>query len=433
MKAFLYTFLACALLLCLGAITGPVHAQVLVTFDNPSDLSGDFNSTNNYYGCGGTAGIGGSGAVQNPFEGYNYGSDIDLWTLKSGVPAVGGVFTVSAYFYNNTDGGYGGLGFATSNTNAPVGFGETATGLGMLTHAGGGMFAVNGVESSLDYGIDQLLEGHWYKITFTVTEVDPGVYDLEYTIVNSDADGNTGSTVTDQVAHNVSNAAFGSAPVLYPYFSGDASRMLLIDNFSAPQAAPLPIQLASLTAAPAGGSSVTLNWKTASETNNYGFYVERSANKSTGFAAVSGLIPGHGTTTTGFSYTYTDKSAPAGTAYYRLEQIDLDNSVHYSDAVMLTTTAAAETAPIVFALSQNYPNPFNPSTEFRFTVAKTGSTTLVVYNALGQEVATIFNGQTESGKFYSARLDGTGLASGIYFARLQSGSEIQMRKIVLMK
>ena len=433
MKVFLFTFFAVALLICLAATSHQATAQVLVTFDNPSDLTDNFNSTNNYYVCGGNAGIGGSGGVQNAFLGYNYGTDIDLWTLKSGVPAVGGVFKVSAYFFNNSDGGYGGLGFATSNSNAPVGYGETGTGLGMLTHAGGGMFANNGVESPVDYGVDQLLDQQWYKITFTVTVVDPGIFDCEYTIENSDADGTPGSVVTDQITHNVPNAAFGSASTLYPYFSGDASRFSLIDNFSAPLASPLPIQLASLTASPTGGSSVTLNWKTASETNNYGFYVERSATTSAGFAPVSGLIPGHGTSTTGFSYAYTDKSAPEGTSYYRLKQVDLDNSVHYSDAVMLSTAEVSETAPIVFALSQNYPNPFNPSTEFRFTVAKTGLTTLVVYNAIGQEVARIFNGETESGKFYSARLDGTGLASGIYFARLQSGSEIQMKKIVLMK
>jgi hypothetical protein len=200
-----------------------------------------------------------------------------------------------------------------------------------------------------------------------------------------------------------------------------------------PSGTPLPIQLASLAAAPSGGSTVTLNWKTASETNNYGFFVQRSAVAKTGFADVSALIPGHGTSTTGFSYQYADKSAPAGTVYYRLKQVDLDNSVHYSDAVMSRAADVAQAAPIVFALSQNYPNPFNPSTEFRFTVAKSGLTTLIVYNALGQEVAQIFNGATESGKYYTARLDGTGLASGVYFARLQSGVEMQMKKIVLLK
>jgi hypothetical protein len=200
-----------------------------------------------------------------------------------------------------------------------------------------------------------------------------------------------------------------------------------------PTGSPLPIQLASFTASPVAGSSVKLLWKTASEVNNYGFYVERSSNKSTGFVAVSGLIPGHGTSTTGYSYQYADKSVPAGNQYYRLKQVDLDNAVHYSDPVMLSTTGVAESAPIVFALSQNYPNPFNPSTQFRFSVAKTGFTTLVIYNAIGQEVSRIFNGPTEAGKYYTARLDGTGLASGVYFARLQSGIEAQMKKIVLMK
>ena len=422
---------AFSFLIGLFTFSNQANAQVLVTFDNPSDLTDNFASTVGSFSVGGTLGISGTSAVQNPYLGYVY-SQVDLWTLKTGIPVSGTTFNVSAYFYNNSDGGFGGLGFATANSNAPVGNGETASGLGMLTHAGGGYFTNDAVESPVDYSGDQLVDGFWYKIVFSATLTAPNTYTLDYQIWNSDANGTTGTMVTEQTATSVSNTTFGSASVIYPYFSADASRMSQIDNFSAPQA-PLPIQLASLTAAPSGGSSVTLNWKTASETNNYGFYVERSANKSTGFAAVSGLIPGHGTSATGFTYSYTDKSALAGSGYYRLKQVDLDNSVHYSDAVMLTTSDVAETAPMVFALSQNYPNPFNPSTEFRFTVAKTGLTTLVVYNAIGQEVARVFNGETESGKYYTARLDGSALASGVYFARLQSSSEIQMKKIVLMK
>jgi len=256
-------------------------------------------------------------------------------------------------------------------------------------------------------------------------------WDTESSLQATTAGGASGMTTAQLKTQSTlldagwSGSVWGMDPGVnngYPY--------LLWQN---PDGTPLPIQLASLTAAPSGGASVTLNWKTASEVNNYGFYVQRSVNQKTGFTDVSPLISGHGTSTTGFSYQYADRSAPAGTVYYRLKQVDLDNAVHYSDAVMSTVTDAPAGAPIVFALSQNYPNPFNPSTEFRFTVAKSGLTTLIVYNALGQEVARMFNGATESGKFYTARLDGTGLASGVYFARLQSGPESQLKRIVLLK
>ena len=256
-------------------------------------------------------------------------------------------------------------------------------------------------------------------------------WDVETSLQTTTAGGAIGMTTAQMTTPSTFNDAGWSGSVWgidpgvnngYPY--------LLWQH---PAGTPLPIQLASLTAAPTGGSSVTLNWKTASEVNNYGFYVQRSAAAKAGFADVSALIPGHGTSTTGFSYKYADKNAPAGTSYYRLKQVDLDNSVHYSDAVMSTATDVVASAPIVFALGQNYPNPFNPSTEFRFTVAKSGLTTLIVYNALGQEVARIFNGLAESGQYYTARLDGTGLASGVYFARLQNGLESQLKKIVLLK
>jgi len=421
-----------AVIFCLAAFNAGTTAQVLVTFDNASDLTDNFVSVHNSFTDGGTTGLAGSAGVQNPFAGYTY-SDVDLWTLQNGVPARA-TMSVSAFFYNgSSNGGYGGLGFSTSSSNDFSGLGEAATGLGMLTHAGGGFFANEGVESPVDYGTDQLAPDSWYQIKFTVTQTGANTYDLDYQILNSDANGTVGSLVTEQTETGVVNASFGAASTYYAYFTACASRFPVIDNFSAPEAA-LPIQLSSLTASASSGSSVTLNWKTVSETNNYGFFVERSAQKSAGFVTVSGLIPGHGTTTAACAYQYTDKSAPAGASYYRLRQVDLDNSVHYSDAVLVSPTdAVAQTAPVVFALSQNYPNPFNPSTEFRFTVAKAGMTTLVVYNALGQDVGRIFNGQTEPGKFYTARLDGSGLSSGIYFARLQSGVETQMRKIVLMK
>jgi len=421
-----------AIAFCLALSLTVANAQVLVTFDGATDLTDNFVSLYNLFADGGTSGLGNTAGVQNSFVGYDY-SNVDLWTLQYGIPA-GVTRTVSAFFYNgSSDGGYGGLGFSTSASNSWSGCGEAQTGLGMITHAGGGFFVNEGVETTVDYGGDQLAADQWYKITFSVTLTGANTYDLDYQIYNADAGGTVGSLVTEQVQHGVVNASFGAATTYYAYFTACASRFPVIDNFDAPEAA-LPIQLASLNATASSGSSVTLSWKTVSETNNYGFYVERSAQKSAGFATVSDLIPGHGTTTVAFSYQYTDRTAPAGASYYRLRQVDLDNAAHYSDAVLVSTTdAAAQSAPVVFALSQNYPNPFNPSTEFRFTVAKAGMTTLAVYNALGQEVERIFNGQTEPGKFYTARLDGSGLASGIYFARLQSGVETQMRKIVLMK
>ena len=89
-------------------------------------------------------------------------------------------------------------------------------------------------------------------------------------------------------------------------------------------------------------------------------------------------------------------------------------------------------APTEFTLSQNYPNPFNPSTKISFTLPKASNVTLKVYNVLGQEVATIFQGFQNAGK-YTATFEGVNLASGIYFYSLHADNFTMTKKMILMK
>ena len=85
-----------------------------------------------------------------------------------------------------------------------------------------------------------------------------------------------------------------------------------------------------------------------------------------------------------------------------------------------------------FALSQNYPNPFNPSTLIGYSVPSAGRVSLNVYDVLGREVATLFEGVRQPGS-YTARFDGTGLPSGVYLYRLQSGGMVETRKFVIVR
>jgi hypothetical protein len=89
-------------------------------------------------------------------------------------------------------------------------------------------------------------------------------------------------------------------------------------------------------------------------------------------------------------------------------------------------------SPIKFELHQNYPNPFNPSTTIQFDIPKAAFVTLKVYNVLGQEVATLVNEKREAGR-YEVEFDGSKLTSGVYFYRLQAGSFVQTRKMILLK
>ncbi len=88
--------------------------------------------------------------------------------------------------------------------------------------------------------------------------------------------------------------------------------------------------------------------------------------------------------------------------------------------------------PLRFTLEQNYPNPFNPTTVIGFQLSENRFTTLKIYDAIGREVATLVNDAMEAG-IYSVQFDGTKLSSGIYFAKLTSGTKTQMRKLLLVK
>ena len=98
----------------------------------------------------------------------------------------------------------------------------------------------------------------------------------------------------------------------------------------------------------------------------------------------------------------------------------------------MTDVAERLGLPTRFELGQNYPNPFNPTTKIDYAVGQTGPVSLKVYDLLGQEVATLFNGEQRIGS-YTAEFDGTNLASGVYIYRLQSGTYSLSKKLVLMK
>lgn len=95
-------------------------------------------------------------------------------------------------------------------------------------------------------------------------------------------------------------------------------------------------------------------------------------------------------------------------------------------------TLADAAVPQQFQLEQNYPNPFNPTTAIRFQLTTQSLTRLVIHDAAGREVATLVN-EVKAPGTYSVQWNAAALASGTYFATLQSGGQTRTRKMVLMK
>ncbi len=201
----------------------------------------------------------------------------------------------------------------------------------------------------------------------------------------------------------------------------------------------VPVELVSFSAN-VSNNSVELNWITATELNNSGFSIERkqvlSPQSSVGNSdwVEVGFVNGHGTTSESQSYSFNDQSVSSGKYLYTLKQIDFDGTFSYSNALEVNFSL-----PQTFSLEQNYPNPFNPSTTIKFSIPDVISTegrnlniTLKAYDVIGNEIATLVNENKPAGN-YEVSFDATNLSSGTYFYKLQAGSFVETKKMILMK
>ena len=89
-------------------------------------------------------------------------------------------------------------------------------------------------------------------------------------------------------------------------------------------------------------------------------------------------------------------------------------------------------SPDEYVLEQNYPNPFNPSTTFEFAIPQSSLVNLAIYNILGELVKTLVNEERPAGN-HSIHFNANNLASGIYFYKLQAGSFVETKKMILIK
>jgi hypothetical protein len=191
----------------------------------------------------------------------------------------------------------------------------------------------------------------------------------------------------------------------------------------------LPVELSTFKGM-LNNDQVDLTWEVTSELNNAGFDIQRSYDGST-FENV-GFVKGRGTASSPMRYTYSDPVTQAarslGLVHYRLRQVDTDGRSQLSPIV----NVAIGGTPNSIALGQNYPNPFTGSTSITFHLAQPGFVSLKLFNAVGDEVATLVNETRDAGA-QNVSFSGDALPAGTYMYQLNVNGTILEKKMVLMK
>jgi len=186
----------------------------------------------------------------------------------------------------------------------------------------------------------------------------------------------------------------------------------------------IPVELVSFNAL-VKGKDILLTWETVSESDNYGFEIERAANLDEWRPI--GFITGHGTTTISHQYSFTDRNITVGKYYYRLKQVDFQGSFKYSEVIQVVINP-----PKKFSLGQNFPNPFNPATVIPFDLPEKTNIKLTLYNLLGEKVEVIAVGEYNAG-YHEVSFKATNLGAGLYFYKLEAADFVAVKKLVILK
>lgn len=178
----------------------------------------------------------------------------------------------------------------------------------------------------------------------------------------------------------------------------------------------------------AGDHQVAINWNTAAEIYSVRFDCYRNG------AAIAS-IPGQGHTNRPHNYYYADFDAINGVQYtYTLWAVDI-NSRRDSlfSGTVTPVDAEISPAPVAREFSVNaYPNPFNPSTTLSFVLPREGRVDIGIFDITGSKVQSFTSDILPAGN-HQFIFDGSSLPTGVYFAQLQSGAQVRVQKLMLLK
>ena len=275
------------------------------------------------------------------------------------------------------------------------------------------LFDTDGLSRTEMYTVERMDGDQWVGLT-SVGAYSSEVYVVEVTTL-SDSTSESDAMTTYRVVANMDEGNFESEPA-----SGYS-----VDNIA-------PMMVTGLNAEVADGM-VMLSWE-HSEANDFSHYMVY-------YSTIADFIPSEETMIGTHSLpSFEHNVEEMGDHYYVVSAMDVnENESEHSETVNVTLLSLVDVhgLPETFALHQNYPNPFNPSTTIRFDLPEASNVSLVIFDMMGREVATLMSGQADAG-YHFIQWDGTNsigssVAAGVYIYTIQAGKHRDVNKMIYLK
>ena len=188
----------------------------------------------------------------------------------------------------------------------------------------------------------------------------------------------------------------------------------------------VPVELSGLSAI-SHNNKVLIKWTTLSESNNYGFDIEKKCAETAMLEWQRiGFVKGNSTANEARSYIFEYYERECHSAKYRLKQIDFDGTYSYSEELTLDNLR-----PTNFNIS-NFPNPFNSSTTISLKMAQRSELIISVYDLKGKIVKTLFEGEKDAGS-YDFQWTPENLPTGVYLCCFQSAIYNKSIKVIYIR
>ena len=275
------------------------------------------------------------------------------------------------------------------------------------------LFDTDGLGRTEMYTIERMDGDQWVGLT-SIGAYSSELYVVEATTL-TDSTSESNAMTTYRVVANMDEGNFESEPA-----SGYS-----VDNIA-------PMMVTGLNAEAADGI-VMLSWD-HSEANDFSHYMVY-------YSTIADFVPSEETMIGTHSLpSFEHNVEEMGDHYYVVSAMDLnENESEHSEAVNVTLLSLVDVhgLPETFALHQNYPNPFNPSTTIRFDLPEASNVSLVIFDMMGREVATLMSGQVDAG-YHFIQWDGTNsigssVAAGVYIYTIQAGKHRDVNKMIYLK